>query len=384
MISAFTPTHGSPYLLDAYRSLQRQRHQDWEWVVLPTRPDLQFPAALSRDPRVRILPAVNETAIGAAKRLACEACRGDVLLELDHDDMLMPGETLGKVAEAAKTAGFIFSDTAVARALRPFRYSDQYGWESYPVKLYGRTFQATRAFAVTPRSLSEVYLAPDHLRAWRRDAYFLAGGHDPRLSVGDDHELLCRTYLAGVKFQHTGGCHYLYRLHRQNTIFERSREIAAQSEANKSRYFGKLVREWCRRCGHRTVVWDGGDLPNRVAAGHLIARKLQHLDPQQLTPFMNWLYDSLLPGGYAEIEVPDAESAAADVDPLAKTRFNRATFLQYCYSAARLDPRHRGRFQLALQQPYWPSELYRQYNVRYLRVWLAKLADTRFPGLKMI
>lgn len=38
------------------------------------------------------------------------------------------------------------------------------------------------------------------------------GGHDASLPVTDDHDLLCRTYLAGVKFVHPPRCLYFYRL----------------------------------------------------------------------------------------------------------------------------------------------------------------------------
>ncbi len=38
---------------------------------------------------------------------------------------------------------------------------------------------------------------PNHVRAWRRDAYRRIGGHDAALPVADDYELLVRTFLHG-------------------------------------------------------------------------------------------------------------------------------------------------------------------------------------------
>ena len=156
-----------------------------------------LPDCIRSDPRVKIVPGGKLHNIGAMKRRACDAATGDVFIELDHDDLLMPGNTLAEIRKQFQQgAGFVYSDTAVFRFKREtgvsrynsFTYSEQHGWESYPISVYGRQLQATRTFEITPRSLAEIYYCPDHVRCWSRKAYYEAGGHNPDLSVCDDHE----------------------------------------------------------------------------------------------------------------------------------------------------------------------------------------------------
>ena len=72
-----------------------------------------------------------------------------------------------------------------------------------------------QAFEVTPSSLSLIFYAPNHVRIWSRDTYDKAGGHDEGMTVGDDHELLCRTYLTGARMVRIPEVLYLYRLQRR-------------------------------------------------------------------------------------------------------------------------------------------------------------------------
>ena len=88
MISVFTPSHNPQYLDQCYKSLKEQTNSNWEWIVL-----LNGEAIWERpnDDRVKVGYASPEIkGVGALKRDAVSRCTGDVILELDHDDMLMP------------------------------------------------------------------------------------------------------------------------------------------------------------------------------------------------------------------------------------------------------------------------------------------------------
>lgn len=410
LLSVFTPTHHPTYLLDAYHSLLRQSHREWEWVLVPSENEGRLiPEEIMRDKRVRVLSGfLGEKRIGALKRAACDQAYGDVFIELDHDDILMPGETLRAVAEKAQAgAGFIYSDTAVFKEnLTPHTWSQHYGWEHYPVQVYGRTLQAARCFPIAPRALCEIYFCPDHLRAWSRRAYFAAGGHDRNLFVGDDHDLLCRTYLSHADFVHTGGCHYLYRFHTQNTIHTRDKEIREQTAANRRRYTGPMIREWCRR-ENLPILELKAPLPEQwswnlpVIETHLLDRSLERarghyglisLDdvfqfcPQPLiTPLMNLFYEILVPGGYLEIQVPNASSRAGYLDPDAPSRFNEASFLNYSRKTfADRRPGITCHFQEVDLHSSAPSDFHRSRGVEYLTVHLMALKGGRAAGLKHI
>jgi len=101
LISVFTPSHDPRFLGDAYESLVRQSLPEWEWIVLLNKGAQWRPPR--EDPRVRISRASSRLrGIGALKRAACELASGDILVELDHDDVLTRG-CLAAVADAGLT-----------------------------------------------------------------------------------------------------------------------------------------------------------------------------------------------------------------------------------------------------------------------------------------
>ena len=87
-ISVLTPSHDSRYLSDCYRSLVSQSYTDWEWVVVLNRGAAAWRPP-DKDERATVVRAPTHLAgVGALKRFACQLTKGDVLLELDHDDKL--------------------------------------------------------------------------------------------------------------------------------------------------------------------------------------------------------------------------------------------------------------------------------------------------------
>ncbi|HUU98853.1 MAG TPA: glycosyltransferase family A protein, partial [Phycisphaerae bacterium] len=224
LLSVFTPTNNPRYLIECLRSLDVQKHKEWEWIIAPNGKSIgELPQSVRDHPNVRICPYEGPSRVGALKKFCCSQAKGEVLVELDHDDVLVPG-ILQKVAAAVdKGAGFVYSDSAVfivkdEQTILPVGYSEMWGWETYPFRVYDREFLASRTFDITARSLCEVYYAPDHVRCWKRSVYEKVGGHDDKLEVGDDHDLICRTYLSHTKFTHTNSCGYLYRNHPGNTV----------------------------------------------------------------------------------------------------------------------------------------------------------------------
>jgi glycosyltransferase involved in cell wall biosynthesis len=88
LISLFTPTHNPQFLDRLARSVARQTCAEFEWVIVPNGDAGEVRVDL---PQARIVPYAGQTQnIGELKRFACLACRGDVLVEVDHDDELTP------------------------------------------------------------------------------------------------------------------------------------------------------------------------------------------------------------------------------------------------------------------------------------------------------
>lgn len=395
LLSVFTPTNNPAYLTEAFRSLRLQAYRDWEWVIAPNGDAVgQIPEGITRHPQVRIRPYEGPARIGALKHYCCQHAAGDVFIELDHDDMLVPG-VLQRIADAAaEGAGFIFSDVACFSEARgelvPVSYSEDYGWESYEFRVYEHELRASRAFDVSARSLSEIFYAPDHVRCWTRQAYEQVGGHNPDLEVGDDHELMIRTYLAGFPFQHTGTCGYLYRMHPGNTVKSHNDKIQRQQAANRDTYLYPLIDEWTRRQSlayldiNRDSPHLAGEMLQGVEDSSVGAIRaydtLPWLTPERAQAFINACWRVLAPGGWLCLRAPSTTGKGAYL-PCYRSWWNDLSFR--CWSRdeyASLMPPGTARYQLAR---CFTQELQEQVpvpGVPYVFADLCALKGQRQPG----
>src|SRR4051812_18865178 len=118
-VSIFTPSHDFTHLPALHRSLALQGFKDFEWVLVPNgaAASLPVPPSLIADPRVRVIRGyAGSTRIGELKAFAAKHCRGDVLLEADHDDLLIQGALERTVAAFDAGAGFVWTDSACFNA----------------------------------------------------------------------------------------------------------------------------------------------------------------------------------------------------------------------------------------------------------------------------
>ncbi len=407
-LSLITPTHAPRYLPEAYDSLCQQDYADWEWVILlngdKKNHEIGVTLAMQADPRVRVMAAETaSTNIGALKYEACCRSTGDVLIEFDHDDLLVPG-SLPKIQAAFEAgAGFVYSDSAVFEEdLASWGYHPSYGWEHYPVRVYNRPFVVTKTFPLSPRMLCEVYYAPDHVRCWSRKAYFKVGGHDQTLPVADDHDLICRTYLAGFPFHYTGDCCYLYRWHSNNTVKLRNQQIQKHQAENRRKYLMPLVAEWCRREKLATLDlnklwkekwWHPEKALSNISGyfrentyGQIVASDvMQFVPPSKLARFMNDIYRMLLPGGYVHINVPSETGRYASMNPKHISRFNLNSFLYYSRREfAQNDPDIACRFDLIQNEEFYPDEKFKTYDMKMIRADLCALKGQKHPGPTLI
>lgn len=439
--SVFTPTHNTRWLGDCYESLVAQAVADWEWVVLlnGALPG-PVPAAALADPRVRVLKAPPALAgIGALKAAAASACGGAILVELDHDDRLAPGclAALGRAA-TERPGGFYYSDFVNEFDNgAPETFASDHGWERYEAVVAGRPRLCQRAFPPTPRSLCELWYAPNHVRAWAREAYAAAGGHDPAMAVGDDHDLVCRTYLAGAPFVHVPEPLYLYRrvveTRARNTYADALAAIAEASGRNTDRYLHALVAEWCRRerlprldlggahgcppgftavdaalprtdlpaLGRRLRDHRGADWPDQVGGDALeLLRELpadsvgclravdfvEHLPRADMVPFMNEAYRVLAPDGFLLTLTPSSDGRGAFQDPTHTNFVNENSFWYYTDReyAKYLNGAVACRFQAVRLRTEFPSEWHRHRQVPYVVADLAAVKGLRAVGPVLI
>lgn len=445
LVSVFTPTHNPARLPEVWRCLQRQTHADWQWTVVPNgeqqaRIQATVEALTRGDARVNVVlaGAPYETLnVGLLKRFACEHSQGDLFLEYDHDDLLTDDCLEAVVREAERQAAkafFIYSDAAtVDDAGGSVLYTKELGWRHYDWEFRGRAYRVNRSFAAGPRSLCEILYAPDHVRVWSREAYLIAGGHNPDLRFGDDHDLLVRTYLLGVPFVHIRRPLYIYRRLKAGTSAANVDEIQAQSRATRDRYLHALVKEWCRReglpmydlggafnCPEGYVPVDsnprvadvhpeavccdvlrgitGKDGRSPLAPGSVGCFRaydfLEHVPADRVPALLDHLYDLLAPGGWLLTNTPavcDDEGRCgrgAYQDPTHKSFWSSNNTWYYTKREfARYVPDLRCRFQSVVLSNYYPSDWHRYHLIPYLR-WdacaLKPANEEGWPGAKEI
>ena len=225
LLSIFTPTNGpATFILRAYRSLRKQTYDNWEWVLLED---------------------TNESTgrVGYLKKQLAELCRGDVLLELDHDDELT-SHALQHIATASlrfPDCGMFYTDWAeLVDGVDEQWYADTFAFS------FGRYITqfvdgAKRLVAVAPElnghTVRHIVSMPNHLRAWRTDFYRSIGGHNPNLPIADDYELTLRSFLA-TRVVHIHHCSYIqhFRSDNSNTQFARFASIQSAVKAISETY----------------------------------------------------------------------------------------------------------------------------------------------------
>lgn len=411
--SVFTPTNDPRWLLECYRSLVAQTYTQWEWVIVPNGPrKFDIPAEIVEDRRVRVLPS-NLKGIGALKRYACTQCSGEMYVELDHDDTLTPNALAAiKTAFDKNGVGFYYSDFV---AYYPNGVSEEYsnfhGWRGYEFEYEGKTYQAQRSFEPCARSLCEIYYAPNHVRAWHRDAYYKAGGHDPLIAVGDDHDLVCRTYLQGVAFVYVPEVLYMYRRvldkKASNTSVAQAALIAKQQLANMNRYTHLLAEKWADRSGlakidlggaHNappgfiTVDLENCDVVHRVGDGPLpfaddsvgVIRAFdffEHVPRDKFVFALNDMYRVLAPGGWILSGTPSSDGRGAFQDPTHVNPINENSWWYWTdREYSKYVPDIKSRFQGVRVWTEFPSDHHRVHNIPYVYADLVALKGQRAPG----
>jgi len=222
-----------------FRSLLRQSYPNWEWVICDDSPDdgatfARLGELAAQDARISVHRADRPSGIiGAVKRRACGIARGELLVELDHDDELTPGALADVVAAFAAhpQAGFAYSDFAEIfddGSAATYDEGWAFGFGAYREETVDdRVLEVAIAPPVNARTIRHIVSAPNHLRAWRRGAYFAAGGHATDVHVADDYELCVRTFLV-TRMIHIRRCGYVQWHSRSsdgNTQRVRNREI---------------------------------------------------------------------------------------------------------------------------------------------------------------
>ena len=396
MISVFTALSqsGNAYIEAAFETLLSQTNQDWEWVVLENHGG-RLPDHIGQHPQVRVFEDSELEGLGALKRACCSECQGEIIVELDHDDLLHP-EALQKTFEALQTADVAYSDFAEFRDgdWTPDGYRDDFGWKTYPVTFQGHQLLATSAPPITPQNLRRIDYCPHHLKAWRADAYFQIGGYDEQLVYADDQDLLKRFYLLGKRFAHIAECLYFYRIHPTQIMARAGSRIDELNWRVYEKYFVALGAKFAddarlQKLELRQIGEGSGELRTfGTASGVDLERPWPLADDsvglivatdvlQQLRfpiQVMNEAYRVLAPGGFFVIRVPSTDGRGAFANPRHVSFWNEHSFEFYTnLKFAAEIPEFTGRFQLARVRTFFPDERSKELSIPYVEAHLFAL-----------
>ena len=352
-LSIFTPTHDPKYLVELYQSIKSQPYDEW---VIVTNKNAVVPAMIVQDPRTKTRHYESDY-VGALKKFACSKCTGDILLEVDHDDLLMPGAVEKvKKAFADPAVGFVYSESANFKGNfeKVERYSEAYGWKYQEFEYKGHKMEYHISHPELPSTLSRIWYCPNHLRAWRKDVYNKIGGHNPDMRVLDDQDIIARTYLA-TKFAFIPECLYLYRITGENTWLKHNEEIQNNVMRIYEQYIEAISCKWahdrglsCLDLGGRFNGKEGFtsvdlqdadmncDLNEKWpwangSVGVIRAYDIfEHLTDPLHT--MKEVFRVLAPDGILLSQTPSTDGRGAFQDPTHKSFWNENSFLYYTHA----------------------------------------------------
>ncbi len=404
--SIITPAHkNTPYHKELYDSIVAQTYGNWEWVLWLNNKIKRYklPKEILEDKRVVIYETESKSKhVGYHKHHAFHKGEGDILVEVDSDDLIEPNclEELNKAYQDPEV-GFAYSDVAVwDDDFVPYNY--EHGWTHYFHEFRGKKLHVMNTWEPTSHSLGFIWYAPDHVRSWRKDLYHEIGGHKD-LSICDDHELMIRTYNK-TKMYHIKKPLYIYRITGENTYLERNEKIQIKTVElfNENAYAlaerdadlrgllkvdmggGLFPRE-----GYVTVDQEGADITcnldegipledNSVGvlnASHII----EHLKDPVKT--MREIHRVLAHGGWAMIEVPSTDGRGAWQDPTHVSFWNEHSFWYYTdWNKAQFIRNKDIRFQ-TYRLDTWEM----QPHIPCVTAWLVAIKeDQRLPGVLSI
>lgn len=286
LISFFTPAYNTgEQLYDTYLTLKNQTYTNWEWVIVnDSTDDITLDIAekiASQDYRVKVYDFKQKSGgiIGDVKYKAATLCRGYLLAELDHDDLLVEecAQYLYDASQAFPNAGFFYTDAVeLNENWQSLTYGSDFacGYGQYEkVKYKQYEWDVSITPNINPKSIRHIVGVPNHIRAWKRDTYFTIGGHNRDLSIADDYELIIRTFLHTrmVKIPKLGYLQFIYNNNDKQNTHNSSRADIQRRVRTIRNFYDKKIADRFKELGVEDYVYDDNsdgflNVPSRYGA----------------------------------------------------------------------------------------------------------------------
>jgi glycosyltransferase involved in cell wall biosynthesis len=279
--SVFTPAFKTEdIILKTYSSLKEQTEKNWEWVIVDDSPEdhnktwemiLKISKSDFRVIPQRIFPTSGGN-VGFVKHRAAMLCRGEWLVELDHDDYLMPDclEVCEKSSLNFPDAGFIYSDCTEMNEDNEFRRYDHrddgewygrddnlfaFGYAGHSWKtINGKNYLQHHHPDINPLTIRFNICMPNHVRLWKKEVYHQISGHREGLPVADDLELIIRTFLT-TRMIHVKKLLYIQFFHGSSTVDHNAFDINRRARLIRDHY-DFMIHNRILELGFDDWEWD--------------------------------------------------------------------------------------------------------------------------------
>lgn len=231
LVSFFTPFYNTGEKIKrTYESVKKQTYKNWEWVLVNDSTDggktLKIVEELAKnDHRIKVYDFREKSGgiVGEAKYRAAVLSKGHYLMELDHDDDLLPSaaELMIKAFQKYPDAKFAYSDCAeIDENHNSMTYGNgfSFGYGKYREEVFNnKLYQVAISSGINPLTIRHIVGVPNHFRAWERQFYLSILGHNRRLTIADDYELIVRTFLK-TRMIHIPKLCYLQYYHNSTSL----------------------------------------------------------------------------------------------------------------------------------------------------------------------
>lgn len=242
LISFWTPVYNTgDKLWRLYESISRQTYTNWEWVMVNDSSDggktLKIAQEIAmKDHRVKLYDFRDKSngIIGEIKYRCSMLCKGDFLAEIDHDDYILPdsAKVIVDAFEKFPDAGFAYTDCVEIledwKTTLTYPVGFCFGYGKYR-KEYNKELDTILNVNISPninpKTIRHIVGVPNHIRAWRRETYLKIGGHNRRLSIADDYEIIVRTFLETKFIRILKNCYlqFIYKSEMESNTHDLSR-----------------------------------------------------------------------------------------------------------------------------------------------------------------
>jgi O-antigen biosynthesis protein len=284
LVTVFTPAYKTgEKIYRPYHSLSEQTYANWEWVIVDDSDDAGrtfkiLGSLAGKDHRIRVYkPWKHSGIIGEVKNWACSLAKGQILVELDHDDELTDYalDCVVKGFQQYPEAGFLYTDCAeIYEDGTSFTYRNgwAFGYGSYTdVEYRGRLYKSGSAGNINAKTIRHIVSTPNHIRAWKKSFYESIGGHNTALHVADDYEIMVRTFLKTRMVRVPKLC---YLQHIGNTAQQdRNKDIHRHVRSIRTHY-DRMIHERFLELGCDDFTWvekngcSDDHIPNPEAEPH--------------------------------------------------------------------------------------------------------------------